>query len=173
MRPLSGLQEIRVASREESGVLGFPSRRGLTPRGSLECNPEIPAPPPHPGVTFLTNKHTKLLPALAALFTCNAFPSVLCTAGSFGYPVLDPYIIFSDFLTTLSPGPHTLSVTPHPIGRIPLTHSTHHYLKRSCLFISLFIGLLGLLAVSPISLNGLCLPRSWQYPQQLDQFPVH
>ena len=24
------------------GVLGFPSRRGLTPRGSLECNPEIP-----------------------------------------------------------------------------------------------------------------------------------
>ena len=24
---------------EESGVLGFPSRRGLTPRGSLECNP--------------------------------------------------------------------------------------------------------------------------------------
>ena len=31
--------------REESGVLGFPSRRGLTPRGSLECNPEIPAFP--------------------------------------------------------------------------------------------------------------------------------
>ena len=28
-------------TREESGVLGFPSRRGLTPRGSLECNPEI------------------------------------------------------------------------------------------------------------------------------------
>ena len=25
--------------------LGFPSRRGLTPRGSLECNPEIPAFP--------------------------------------------------------------------------------------------------------------------------------
>ena len=24
---------------------GFPSRRGLTPRGSLECNPEIPAFP--------------------------------------------------------------------------------------------------------------------------------
>ena len=23
------------------GVLGFPSRRGLTPRGSLECNPEM------------------------------------------------------------------------------------------------------------------------------------
>ena len=40
-----GLQEIRVATREESGVLGFPSRRGLTPRGSLECNPEIPAFP--------------------------------------------------------------------------------------------------------------------------------
>ena len=33
---LSGLQETRVATREESGVLGFPSRRGLTPRGSLE-----------------------------------------------------------------------------------------------------------------------------------------
>ena len=29
----------------QSGVLGFPSRRGLTPRGSLECNPEIPAFP--------------------------------------------------------------------------------------------------------------------------------
>ena len=42
MRPLRGLQETRVATREESGVLGFPSRRGLTPRGSLECNPEIP-----------------------------------------------------------------------------------------------------------------------------------
>ena len=25
--------------------LGFPSRRGLTPRGSLECNPEIPVFP--------------------------------------------------------------------------------------------------------------------------------
>ena len=41
MRPLRGLQETRVATREESGVLGFPSRRGLTPRGSLQslCNP--------------------------------------------------------------------------------------------------------------------------------------
>ena len=45
MRPLRGLQESRVAIREESGVLGFPSRQGLTPRGSLECNPEIPAFP--------------------------------------------------------------------------------------------------------------------------------
>ena len=35
LRPLRGLQETRVATREESGVLGFPSRRGLTPRGSL------------------------------------------------------------------------------------------------------------------------------------------
>ena len=42
---IRGLQETRVATREESGVLGFPSRRGLTPRGSLECNPEIPAFP--------------------------------------------------------------------------------------------------------------------------------
>ena len=39
MKPLS------IATREESGVLGVPSRRGLTPRGSLECNPEIPAFP--------------------------------------------------------------------------------------------------------------------------------
>ena len=38
-------EETRVATRVESGVLGFPSRRGLTPRGSLECNPEIPAFP--------------------------------------------------------------------------------------------------------------------------------
>ena len=45
MRPLRGLQETRVATREESGILGFPSRRGLTPRGSLECNPEIPVTP--------------------------------------------------------------------------------------------------------------------------------
>ena len=37
--------QARVATREERGVLGFPSRRGLTPRGSLECNPEIPAFP--------------------------------------------------------------------------------------------------------------------------------
>ena len=36
MRPLRGLQETRVATREESGVLGFPSRRGLTPRGLQE-----------------------------------------------------------------------------------------------------------------------------------------
>ena len=28
------VQETRVATREESGVLGFPSRRGLTPRGT-------------------------------------------------------------------------------------------------------------------------------------------
>ena len=32
LRPLRGLQETRVAPRDESGVLGFPSRRGLTPR---------------------------------------------------------------------------------------------------------------------------------------------
>ena len=42
LRPRRGLQETRVATREESGVLGFPSRRGLTPRGSLECNPDVP-----------------------------------------------------------------------------------------------------------------------------------
>ena len=40
LRPLRGLQETRVATREESGVLGFPSRRGLTPQGSLEGNPD-------------------------------------------------------------------------------------------------------------------------------------
>ena len=34
LRPLRELQETRVATREESGVLGFPSRRGLTPRGT-------------------------------------------------------------------------------------------------------------------------------------------
>ena len=45
MRPLRGLPETRVATREEGGFLGFPSRRGLTPRESLECNPEIPAFP--------------------------------------------------------------------------------------------------------------------------------
>ena len=39
------LQEIRVVNREDSGVLCFLSRRGLTPRGILQCNPEIPAFP--------------------------------------------------------------------------------------------------------------------------------
>ena len=34
--PLRGLQETRVATREESGVLGFPSRRGLTPRAETK-----------------------------------------------------------------------------------------------------------------------------------------
>ena len=43
--PLRGLQESRVATREESGVLGFPSRQGLTPRVHQESNPEIPVPP--------------------------------------------------------------------------------------------------------------------------------
>ena len=43
LRPLRGLQETRVATREESGVLGFPSRRGLTPRGSLDAFMSSPA----------------------------------------------------------------------------------------------------------------------------------
>ena len=33
LRPHRGHQDISVATREESGVLCFPSRRGLTPRG--------------------------------------------------------------------------------------------------------------------------------------------
>ena len=41
-RPLNGLLEIPVATREESGVLCINSRRGLTLRLNLECNPEIP-----------------------------------------------------------------------------------------------------------------------------------
>ena len=41
MRPLRGQQDIRVETREESGVLCFPSRRGLTPLGSMGCSPEI------------------------------------------------------------------------------------------------------------------------------------
>ena len=39
LRPLRGLQEPRVATREESGVLGFPSRRGLTPPGAWNATP--------------------------------------------------------------------------------------------------------------------------------------
>ena len=38
-------REEDLNAREDSGVLSFPSRRGLTPRGILECNPEIPAFP--------------------------------------------------------------------------------------------------------------------------------
>ena len=37
--------DVLGISELKCGVLGFPSRRGLTPRGSLECNPEIPAFP--------------------------------------------------------------------------------------------------------------------------------
>ena len=35
----------RTRSPSPRACLGFPSRRGLAPRGSLECNPEIPAFP--------------------------------------------------------------------------------------------------------------------------------
>ena len=45
MRPLSGLQAILVVTREDSGVLCFPSRRGLTHRVRLECDPNIPVGP--------------------------------------------------------------------------------------------------------------------------------
>ena len=41
MRPLSGLQEIPVASIKESGVLCFNPRQDLNPWVNLECNPEI------------------------------------------------------------------------------------------------------------------------------------
>ena len=42
---LSRLQDTPVATREESGVFSFPSRRGLTPRVCLICEPEIPVAP--------------------------------------------------------------------------------------------------------------------------------
>ena len=38
---LRGLQETRVATREESGVLGFPSRRGLTLLSQLCRDPAV------------------------------------------------------------------------------------------------------------------------------------
>ena len=44
-RPLSGLQETPVATREESGVLCFPWSPAQTPRMRLECNPEIAVAP--------------------------------------------------------------------------------------------------------------------------------
>ena len=44
-RPQSGLQEMPVATRKESGVLGFPSRRGVTHQVRLECDPDIPVAP--------------------------------------------------------------------------------------------------------------------------------
>ena len=44
-RPLSGLQDIPDTTQEESGILCFPSRKGLTPRVSLECNSKIPVTP--------------------------------------------------------------------------------------------------------------------------------
>ena len=39
------LKEKGCENIHNIGVLGFPLRRGLTPRGSLEGNPEIPAFP--------------------------------------------------------------------------------------------------------------------------------
>ena len=39
-RPLSGLQEIPIATRQESGFLCFNSRRDLTPLVNLELNPQ-------------------------------------------------------------------------------------------------------------------------------------
>ena len=44
-RPLSGIQEIPIVTLEETGFLCFPSRRGLSPRVSLECNPKIRVAP--------------------------------------------------------------------------------------------------------------------------------
>ena len=41
LRPLRGLQETRVATREESGVLGFPSRREAR-RGSQGASRAAP-----------------------------------------------------------------------------------------------------------------------------------
>ena len=43
--PPSELQEIHVATREQSGVLCFHSTWSLSPRVCLECNPEIPVTP--------------------------------------------------------------------------------------------------------------------------------
>ena len=44
-RAHSGLQEIPITTQKDSGVLCFPSRRGLIPRVSLVCKPEIPVAP--------------------------------------------------------------------------------------------------------------------------------
>ena len=44
-RAHSGLQEIPIATQKDSGVLCFPLRRGLIPRVSLVCNPQIPVAP--------------------------------------------------------------------------------------------------------------------------------
>ena len=46
---------LDVATREESGVHSFPSRRGLTSRVSLECNPEIPVAPGEKNSVLDTN----------------------------------------------------------------------------------------------------------------------
>ena len=53
MRPLRGLQETRVATREESGVLGFPSRHlglGGGSWGSVSPRPGTPGARRDPGV---------------------------------------------------------------------------------------------------------------------------
>ena len=44
-RPLSGLQEIPIATQEDIRILCFPSSRGLTHWVSLECVPVIPIAP--------------------------------------------------------------------------------------------------------------------------------
>ena len=73
----------RVATREESGVLGFPSRRGLTPRGSLECNPEIPA---FPGEEY----YSRAAPGKSGLHARGEGERVLALEsreGFFGFPI--------------------------------------------------------------------------------------
>ena len=60
-----GLQEICVATREDSGVLGFPSRRGLAPRGILECNPDEKNPmtdPSSKATLWVKAQHEGALP---------------------------------------------------------------------------------------------------------------
>ena len=63
MRPLRVLQETLVATREESGVLGFISRRGLTSLAPHERLPEVLVVPREktPMSALLSSRDTGLL----------------------------------------------------------------------------------------------------------------
>ena len=72
--PRSGLQEIPVATRQESGVLCFPSRRGLTLRALGFCldppfcalpSSRLELPPQNPGVFPLASMSPWSAPSLA------------------------------------------------------------------------------------------------------------
>ena len=118
MRPLRGLQETRVATREESGVLGFPSRRGLTPRGPSGCEGKL-------GVALeslqgrrdltYTQRHIDTYTHRRTHKDINTLTQKVHTQTHACAPVTFPWVTLAGF-----PSPHTPPDIPtHPTSQIP------------------------------------------------------